>query len=301
LTAVAVHQLAIEAGIPEDVFQLVTSSRDTTPEVGEEFCTNPLVKKVSFTGSTSVGKLLMQQCSGTVKRLSLELGGNAPFVVFADADIDQAVSAAVASKYRNAGQTCVCADRFLVHTDVHDQFVEKLVERIQSQIVVGHGLDPSTTMGPLITRAAVDQVHSKVREALELGARLGTGGSVLDRIGLQFYAPTVLTDVPISARIWSTETFGPVAAIVRFNSDDEALRIANDSQVGLASYFCTRDLHRAFSFAKSLEAGLVGVNEGIMSTALAPFGGVKESGLGREGSTMGIQEYLETKYVFMNY
>lgn len=296
----AVHKLALEAGIPTDAFQLVTSNRETTPAVGEEFCTNPKVQKVSFTGSTAVGKLLMQQCSGTVKRLSLELGGNAPFIVFDDADLDQAVAAAVSSKYRNAGQTCVCADRFLVHASVHDQFVQKLVNSIQEKIVVGHGLDPGTTMGPLITRAAAEQVHEKVQEAVRQGACLQTGGVLLDHLGPQFYAPTVLTDVPLQARIWRTETFGPVAAIVKFDSDQQALELANDSSVGLASYFCTRDLSRAFAIAKSLEAGLVGVNEGIMSTALAPFGGVKESGLGREGSTLGIQEYLETKYVYMN-
>jgi acyl-CoA reductase-like NAD-dependent aldehyde dehydrogenase len=296
-----VRQLAVDAGIPGDAFQLVTCSRDATPHVGEELCTNPLVRKVSFTGSTAVGKLLMRHCSGTVKRLSLELGGNAPFVVFEDADIDQAVAAAVASKFRNAGQTCVCADRFLVHSGVHDRFVERLVERVREQLVVGPGMDPSTTMGPLITRAAVEQVHSKVQEALELGARLRTGGAVIDRLGPQFYEPTVLTGVPRHARIWATETFGPVAAIAKFDSDEEALEIANEPSVGLASYFCTRDLSRAFSFAKGLEAGLVGVNEGIMSTAVAPFGGVKESGLGREGSALGIQEYLETKYVYVNY
>lgn len=301
LTAIAVHELALQAGIPADAFQLVTSNRETTPQVGEEFCTNPNVQKVSFTGSTAVGKLLMQQCSGTVKRLSLELGGNAPFIVFGDADLDQAVAAAVSSKYRNAGQTCVCADRFLVHASVHDQFVQKLVNSIQEQIVVGNGLNPNTTMGPLISAAAVEQVHEKVNEAVQLGACLRTGGVILDQLGPQFYAPTVLTDVPRQARIWRTETFGPVAAIVKFDSDQQALELANDSSVGLASYFCTKDLSRAFAIAKGLEAGLVGVNEGIMSTALAPFGGVKESGLGREGSTLGIQEYLETKYVYMNY
>ena len=299
LTALAVHRLALEVGIPPEVFQLVTASRDTTPEVGEVFCTHPDVRKVSFTGSTAVGKLLMQQCSGTVKRLSLELGGNAAFVVLEDADLPRAVDAAVASKFRNAGQTCVCSDRFLVHASVHDAFVDRLVERV-GQLRVGSGLDPATTLGPLIAAPAVQQVHSKVQEALELGATLVAGGHPLPELGSHFYAPTVLTRVPPHSRLWSTETFGPVVAVASFEFEDDALRLANDGPAGLASYVCTRSLERALRWSRTLDAGMVGVNEAIISTAVAPFGGVKESGLGREGSSLGIQEYLETKYVFLN-
>lgn len=300
LTAIAVHTLALQAGIPPDVFQLVTANNETTPEVGKEFTTNPLVSKVSFTGSTAVGKLLMKQSAGTMKRLSLELGGNAPFIVFEDANIDQAVDAAMASKYRNAGQTCVCADRFLIHADVHDEFVEKLVSQVK-QLKIGPGMDPSTTMGPLITSGAVQAVHAKVQEAIAEGATCVVGGKPLDAIGQHFYAPTILTNVVPTSRIFEEETFGPVTAIHKFESEEEALSIANDSRVGLASYFCTTDMSRAFRFSQQIESGMVGVNEGIISTASCPFGGVKESGLGREGSPLGVMEYLETKYVFMNF
>ena len=238
----------------------------------------------------------MEQSSANVKRLSLELGGNAPFVVFEDADIDQAVTSAMASKFRNAGQTCVCADRFLIHSSVHDEFVEKLISKIKS-LNVGPGMEERTTMGPLITRQAAKSVHEKVKAAIEEGATCNIGGELLEN---QFYQPTVLTNVSRHSRIWTTETFGPVAPIISFEDEEEALEIANDSPVGLASYFCTNDLSRAFRFSKSLECGLVGVNEGIISSCVAPFGGVKESGLGREGSALGIAEYLETKYIFMN-
>jgi len=258
------------------------------------------VQKISFTGSVAVGKILAKQSSDTVKRISLELGGNAPFVVFPDADIDQAVDAAVASKYRNAGQTCVCSDRFLVHHSVHDEFVSKLVEKVK-ELKVGAPSDPSTNIGPLITADAAKEIHEKVQEAIQEGAKLCIGGNPLANLGEHFYPPTVLSNVSPVSRIWNTETFGPVAPIRTFRTPQEALEIANESNVGLAGYFCTRDLAMAYRFAFALECGLVGVNEGIISSAYAPFGGVKESGIGREGSPMGIAEYLETKYVFMGY
>lgn len=303
LSAIALATLAYRAGIPRDVVSILTASTDDTPSVGAAFCANPLVQKISFTGSTKVGKWLMEQSSSTVKRLSLELGGNAPFVVFGDADLDQAVTAAIASKFRNAGQTCVCADRFLVHSSIHDEFVEKLVAQTQ-QLQVGAGMDVTptpTTMGPLITPTAVDSITTKVEQALSMGATLRLGGNRLEGLGPHFYEPTILTGVPVDADLWKTETFGPVVAIHTFDRDDQALAIANDSSVGLAAYFCTNNLSRAFSFSQRLECGIVGVNEGIISSASAPFGGVKESGLGREGSSMGLAEYLETKYIFMNY
>ncbi|KAL3937141.1 MAG: hypothetical protein SGBAC_007679 [Bacillariaceae sp.] len=296
LSAIALENLAKQAGIPSDVFQVVTASTEETPSVGELLATSPHIQKLSFTGSTRVGKLLMKQSSETVKRLSLELGGNAPFVVFEDADIDQAVDAAMASKFRNAGQTCVCADRFLVHSSVHDIFVEKLVKKTKA-IKVGAGMEAGTSMGPLISLQAADSVSKKVRAAIEGGATCELGGN---RLNGQFFEPTVLVNVSTESDIWKTETFGPVAPIVKFETEEEALAIANDAPVGLASYFCTKDLSRVFRFSNSLESGLVGVNEGIISSCVAPFGGVKESGLGREGSHLGLAEYLETKYIFIN-
>lgn len=300
LTAMALHTLAIRAGIPENVFQLITTPDELASEVGEELCTNPTVKKISFTGSTAVGKLLMKLSSDTMKRLSLELGGNAPFIVFEDADIDKAVSAAMASKFRNAGQTCVCADRFLVHSSIHDEFVEKLAKQAQ-KIRVGPGIDEETVMSCLISEKAVASVATKVEDAIAKGSMCVTGGNRLLRMGSHFFEPTVLANVPLDSDIWQTETFGPVAPIRSFDTEEEALAVANDSSVGLAGYFCTKDLSRAFRFASSLECGLVGVNEGVISTCSAPFGGVKESGLGREGSSVGIAEYLEAKYVFVNF
>jgi succinate-semialdehyde dehydrogenase/glutarate-semialdehyde dehydrogenase len=226
-----------------------TPDFDSLEEVGNELCTNPIVRKISFTGSTRVGKLLMRLSSDTVKRLTLELGGNAPFVVFEDANIDQAVGALMASKFRNAGQTCVCADRILVHSAIHDEFVDKLAARVK-EIRVGPGMDASTTMGPLITPEAVQDVHGKVQEALSEGASCVVGGSPLPSLGPHFYDPTILTNVSPDSRIWKTETFGPVAAIYRFDTEEEALELANNSTVGLASYFCTRDLERAFRCAR---------------------------------------------------
>lgn len=245
------QRLATEVGIPEGVLEMVTADTDTAPAVGKAFCTDPAVRKVSFTGSTRVGKMLMKQSSETVQRLSLELGGNAVFVVFEDADIDQAAQAAVASKFRNAGQTCVCADRFLVHEAVHDEFVDKMNQKVQA-MVVGDGMDPDTTMGPLITSQAVDAVAAKVDRAVQQeGAVCVTGGSRLPDLGPNFYAPTILTNVNVDdSDVWNLETFGPVAAIRSFATEEEALDIANASRVGLASYFCTKDLSRAFRFSK---------------------------------------------------
>lgn len=246
LTAIALQELAYRAGIPRDVLQVVTTNQDTTPAVGRELCTHPDIRKVSFTGSTRVGKTLMEWCSGNVKRLSLELGGNAPFIVFEDANLEQAVAAAVASKFRNAGQTCVCADRFLVHESLFDAFVEKLTDRIKSSLVVGDGLHPGVTMGPLITEQAAGLVHEKVQGAVRSGAKIHIGGETPNG---HFYSPTILTHVPIDADIWKMETFGPVVAMRSFRTEEEALQIANDSRVGLAGYFCTNDLSRAFRFA----------------------------------------------------
>mmetsp|Transcript_12739 Transcript_12739/g.19293 ORF Transcript_12739/g.19293 Transcript_12739/m.19293 type:complete len:265 (+) Transcript_12739:957-1751(+) len=263
-------------------------------------CTNPIVKKVSFTGSTRVGKLLMKMSSDTVKRLSLELGGNAPFIVFGDADIEQSVKAAIASRFRNAGQTCVCADRFLVHDSVEEEFTKLLCKEIES-LKVGPGMAMGTNVGPLISKSAVENVKEKVEEAISDGAECIVGGSSLPDIGPNFYQPTVLRNVATSSRIWATETFGPVVALRSFHSEEEAIELANDTKAGLASYICTNDMSRAFRVSSRLEYGMVGINEGVISNAVAPFGGVKESGLGREGSSVGLSEFLETKYIMLNH
>uniref|UniRef100_A0A7S2XRR2 Succinate-semialdehyde dehydrogenase, mitochondrial n=1 Tax=Attheya septentrionalis TaxID=420275 RepID=A0A7S2XRR2_9STRA len=299
LTAIALKTLADRAGVPDGVFDLITCDSDATPDVGKEMCSNILVKKISFTGSTRVGKQLMKLGSDTVKRLSLELGGNAPFIVFEDADINQAVNAAMASKFRNAGQTCVCADRFLIHASVEEEFLLKLKEKV-NQLSVNPGIDKGTTMGPLISSSAVLNVQKKVSEALDDGAECIAGGSPLEHLGPHFFEPTILRNVSLESRIWNSETFGPVAAIRTFETEEEAIQVANDSSTGLAAYFCSKDLARVFRVAGKLENGLVGVNDGIISTASAPFGGVKESGFGREGSQLGIAEYLNTKYIFLN-
>ena len=299
LSAIALCALGKKAGIPDGVFELVVAGTDSTPAVGEEFCSNPIVKKISFTGSVAVGKLLARQSADTVKKVSLELGGNAPFIVFDDADVDVAVQAAVASKFRHAGQTCVCSDRFLVHQSIHDEFVSKFVAAVE-QLKVAPGMNEGATMGPLIASNAAEIVRAKVEEAIAEGGKCVTGGSALPDVGANFFQPTIITEVDTESRIWKEETFGPVAAIRSFDTEEEALEVANDCSVGLASYFCSQDLSRVFRVAKQVETGIVGVNTGIISTASAPFGGVKESGLGREGSAMGIGEYLETKYMFVN-
>ena len=300
LTAIALYQLGRRAGIPDGVFEIVTADRKSTPGVGEEFCTNPTVRKVSFTGSVTVGKEIMKQSAETVKKVSLELGGNAPFIVFDDTDIDLAVSAAISAKFRNAGQTCVCADRFLIHSSIEDKFCSKVIDRV-SQFTVGCGIDPSTTMGPLITATAAQNIKEKVDEAISEGAKCILGGSLLPNVGPNFFEPTILKDISPSSRIWKEETFGPVFAMISFDKEEEAIELANDSSLGLASYLCSKDLSRVFRVAGKLETGLVGINEGIIATSVAPFGGVKESGLGREGSSKGIDEYLETKYMFINF
>jgi len=299
LTAIAVKRLAVRAGLPENVFQLVISDKESTPGVGKEFCTNPIVKKISFTGSTAVGKQLMKMSSDTVKRISLELGGNAAFIVFDDADLEQSIKAAIASKFRNAGQTCVCADRFIVHESVQEEFVSRLVEEV-AKFQVGPGMTQGTTMGPLITDTAVQNVKEKVDDAISGGADCVVGGSPIPELGPNFFEPTILRNVSPSSSIWKTETFGPVVAITSFRTEEEAVDLANDTTTGLASYFFSQDMNRIFRVGARLENGLIGVNEGIISTATAPFGGVKESGLGREGSAAGITEYLETKYMFIN-
>jgi succinate-semialdehyde dehydrogenase/glutarate-semialdehyde dehydrogenase len=299
LTAIALETLAKRAGVPEGVFELVTADRELTREVGDEMCVNSIIKKISFTGSTPVGKLLMKQSSDTVKRLSLELGGNASFIVFDDADLDVAVNAAMSSKFRNAGQTCVCSDRFLVHKSIEEEFVARLAEKV-GQIKIGHGLEDGVTMGPVISNMPVKNLSKKVEAAISDGATCVVGGSPLVDLGPNFFEPTILTNVDTNSLIWCTETFGPVVAVTTFDTEDEAVTMANDSSVGLASYICTRDMSRIFRVSSALECGMVGVNEGIISSASAPFGGVKESGLGREGSALGIKEYLNTKYVFLN-
>ena len=258
---------------------------------------NPLVRKLSFTGSTEIGKVLLEHCAGTVKKTSMELGGNAPFIVFDDADLDAAADGAMVSKYRNAGQTCVCANRLLVQDSVYDAFARKLVERVK-QLKVGDGMESGITVGPLIDANAVEKVEAHIEDALAKGARIVVGGK-RHALGGLFFEPTVLADVDSSMRITNEETFGPVAPLFRFQDEAQAIRMANDTEFGLASYFYARDLGRVWRVAEGLEYGMVGINTGLISTAIAPFGGVKESGLGREGSKYGVEEYLEVKYLCM--
>ncbi|MCY9820444.1 NAD-dependent succinate-semialdehyde dehydrogenase [Aeromonas media] len=293
LCALALAALAEQAGIPAGVINIVTSHQAAA--VGNELCSNKTVRKLSFTGSTRIGKLLMRQCADTMKRLSLELGGNAPFIVFDDADLDAAVAGALASKYRNAGQTCVCANRILVQASVHDAFAEKLAAAVRS-FKVGDGMGEGTQIGPLINAAAADKVASLVNQAEAAGARVLVGGQA-HPAGPLFYHPTILTGVTPDNPILQEEIFGPVAPLVRFETEAEAIAIANDTPYGLAAYFYGRDIARVWRVAEQLEYGMVGINEGIISTELAPFGGIKESGLGREGASEGLEEYLETKYL----
>ncbi len=293
LCALALAALAQEAGIPAGVLNIITTSRPAA--VGDELTSNPAVRKLSFTGSTAVGKRLMAACAGTVKRLSLELGGNAPFIVLDDADLDAAVAGALASKYRNAGQTCVCANRFLVHERVYDAFADKLASAVAA-FKVGNGLDDGTQIGPLINAAAVAKVERLVEATLAAGAHCRIGGS-RHALGGGYYAPTVLTEVGNDMPIAVEESFGPVAPLIRIRDDDEAVRLANAVPAGLAAYLYGRDLKRVWSIAERLEYGMVGINEGIISNEMAPFGGMKESGFGREGSRHGIAEYLELQYL----
>lgn len=293
LTALALAALALEAGIPQGAINVVTAKSPAA--VGEVLTTDPRVRKVSFTGSTPVGKKLLAQCASTVKKTAMELGGNAPFIVFDDADLDAAVEGAIASKYRNAGQTCVCTNRFLVQSGVYDAFVDKLAARVR-ELRVGNGLEEGTIIGPLINQAAVDKVSAHVSDALGKGARLVEGGAPHE-LGHSFYAPTVLADVTPEMAVAHEETFGPLAAVFRFDQDDQAIAMANDTPFGLAAYFYARDYKRIWQVMEALEYGMVAINEGLLSTELAPFGGIKESGLGREGSHHGLEEFTELKYV----
>jgi succinate-semialdehyde dehydrogenase/glutarate-semialdehyde dehydrogenase len=292
-SALALAVLAEEAGVPAGVFNVLTGP---AREIGGELTSNPAVRKLSFTGSTDVGKLLMRQCADTVKKISLELGGHAPFIVFDDADLDEAVAGAVASKYRNSGQTCVCANRFIVQEGIYEAFAEKLIAAVQEQLRVGNGLEQGVNQGPLIDINAVMKVEQQIEDALSKGARLGCGGKRVGEKGF-FFEPTILLDVTTDMLISYEETFGPVAPLFSFKDEDEAVAMANDSPYGLASYFYSRDVGRVWRVAEALEYGMVGMNTGIMSSESAPFGGIKESGIGREGSRYGIDEYLELKYL----
>lgn len=294
LSALALCALAERAGVPKGVLSCVTGSAG---EIGGELTANPIVRKLSFTGSTEIGKVLMAQCAGTVKRTSMELGGNAPFIVFDDADVEAAVKGAIASKYRNAGQTCVCANRFLVQSGIYAAFVARLAEAV-SAMPVGNGFEAGVQIGPLIDEKAVAKVEDLVSDALRHGGRVVSGGG-RHALGHSFYQPTVLADVSPEAQIFSEEIFGPVAPIFRFETESEAIELANSTQFGLAAYFYGRDISRVWRVAEALEFGIVGINEGIISTEVAPFGGVKESGNGREGSKYGMDDYLEIKYLCM--
>jgi succinate-semialdehyde dehydrogenase / glutarate-semialdehyde dehydrogenase len=292
LSAFAMVELAERAGIPAGVVNIVAG---ITEEIGAELTGNPTVRKLTFTGSTAVGKLLMKQCAGTVKRTSMELGGNAPFIVFDDADLDEAVKGAIICKFRNAGQTCVCANRILVQEGVYDAFAEKLIVAM-SNLKLGNGADEGVNVGPLINEKAANDVMKFVDDAIAKGAHVAAGGGSSD-LGACFVNPTVLTDVDYDMRVFREEIFGPIAPLFRFETEDEAIRIANDTEFGLACYFYSRDVGRIWRVAEGLEYGIVGINEGIISNEMAPFGGIKESGQGREGSKYGLDDYLEIKYL----
>ena len=293
LCALAIAKLGLDAGLPAGVINIVTTT--DAPAVGKVFCDDGRVRKLSFTGSTAVGKMLYRQCADTVKKLTLELGGNAPLVVFDDADLDQAVAGAMASKYRNAGQTCVCANRILVQSGIYDPFATALVDAV-NKLAVGPGMESGTNIGPLINSEAIAKVETLVGDAVKKGAKVLTGGG-LDAAGPLFYRPSVVGDVSPDMEIVRDEIFGPVAALVRFDTEADAIKLANDTPFGLAAYLFSQNLSRAWRVAEKLDAGMVGVNEGIFSNEVVPFGGVKESGLGREGAAEGLEEYLEVKYI----
>jgi succinate-semialdehyde dehydrogenase/glutarate-semialdehyde dehydrogenase len=295
LCALAIARLGLEAGLPEGVLELVTGAAEDAPVIGAEMTSNPTVRKLGFTGSTAVGKLLMEQCAKQVKKVSLELGGNAPFLVFDDADLDEAVAGALICKFRNSGQTCISANRILVQDGVYDEFVTRLVDAVAG-LKVGSGLEPETKVGPLIEQQALDKVARHVGDALGRGGELLLGG---EGLGGLFWQPTVITGVVPDAAMSCEETFGPVAGIARFASEEEAVRVANDTPYGLAAYFYSRDMGRIWRLSEALEYGILGINTGLISTEVAPFGGVKESGIGREGSKYGIDEWLEIKYLCM--
>jgi len=293
-SALALAELAERAGFPKGVLNIITGD---APAIGGELCANPTVRKISFTGSTEVGRLLMRQSADTVKRISLELGGNAPFIVFDDADIDAAVEGAMISKYRNSGQTCVCANRIFVHDKVYDAFAAKLADKVKA-LKVGQGAEAGVTQGPLIDVAALAKVEEHVADAARGGGKMLTGGKRHSRGGT-FYEPTVITEAKPSMKIFREETFGPVAPLFRFKTDEEVVKLANDTEYGLAAYFYSRDIGRVWKVAEALDYGMVGVNSGLITSEVAPFGGMKQSGLGREGSKYGIEEYVEIKYVCM--
>jgi succinate-semialdehyde dehydrogenase/glutarate-semialdehyde dehydrogenase len=295
LSALAIARLGLEAGLPEGVFEIVTGAAEDAPLIGGELTSNPTVRKLGFTGSTEVGKLLMAQCAKQVKKVSLELGGNAPFIVFDDADLDEAVAGALICKYRNSGQTCISANRILVQEGIYDEFVSRLVDAA-SKLKVGNGLEPDTKVGPLIEQQAIDKVQRHVGDAVERGGEILLGGGPL---GGLFWEPTVITGVAADAAMSNEETFGPVAGIARFTSEEQAIRDANDTPYGLAAYYYTRDMGRIWRLSEALEYGIHGINTGLISSEVVPFGGVKESGIGREGSKYGIEEWLEIKYLCM--
>ena len=289
-SALAMAALAEEAGIPKGVLSVVTGNAG---EVGGELTGNPIVRKLSFTGSTEIGQKLMAECAKDIKKVSLELGGNAPFIVFEDADLDAAVEGALASKYRNAGQTCVCANRLYVHDSVYDAFVDKLKVAV-AKLQIGNGLEQGVTTGPLIDKKAVLKIQEHIEDAVSLGAKVVAGGKSL---GGNFFQPTILVDVPKTAKVAREETFGPLAPLFRFSDEADVIAQANDTEFGLAAYFYARDLSRVFRVGEALEYGIVGINTGIISNEVAPFGGIKASGIGREGSKYGIEDYLEIKYL----
>ncbi len=295
LTALALVALGERAGIPAGVLNIITGKRSSA--IGGELTSNPLVRLITFTGSTEIGKILMAQSASTIKKVDLELGGNAPFIVFDDADIDAAVQGAMGSKFRNAGQTCVCANRILVQDSVYDEFAEKLATEVR-KLKVGNGLDDGVTQGPLINAEGVEKVEEHVQDAVANGASVMVGGK-RSELGGSFFEPTVLTGVTTDMKVTQEETFGPVAPLFRFDSEEQAIQMANDTPFGLAAYFYSRDIGRCWRVGEALEYGMVGINEGIISTEVAPFGGVKESGLGREGSSHGIEEFVEMKYMLM--
>ena len=295
LSALALGELAVRAGVPAGVINILTADSTNSIEIGKVFCDSPVVRHLSFTGSNEVGRILMSQCAPTVKKVALELGGHAPFIVFEDADIDAAVTGAMFAKYRNAGQACVAANRFYVHKKVHDQFVEKFALATKA-IKVGSGLEQGVTQGPLIDDQALAKVQKHIADAISKGAKVVTGGKVANQGGT-FFEPTVLANANNSMLVAYEETFGPVAPVIPFESDEEVVKLANHSQFGLASYFYSRDIGRIWKVSEALEFGMVGVNTGLFSNEVGPFGGIKQSGLGREGSSWGIDEYLEMKYV----
>ena len=297
LSAFALAQLSIEAGFPKGVINVLASHEPA--KVGKLICEHPIIKKVSFTGSTRVGKLLMQQSASTLKKVSLELGGNAPFIVFEDADLDKAVTGAITSKFRSSGQTCICANRIFVHESIYDEFTTKFVKQLKEQVVLGNGLDEKTTHGPVIHQGSMEKIRKQLKDALNKGAKLLLGGEKRPDLGDNFHELTVLGDVTPEMEIFNEETFGPLAPFIKFSSEEEVLKMANGTPVGLSGYFFSKDLDRVFRVAEALEVGMIGVNTGAISEAALPFGGIKESGFGREGSKFGVQDYLIVKGVVL--